>query len=49
MSFECPAYTVAVYGDEENIYRESGDYEDYEVRFSDQPGLGPDGRLASQP
>ncbi len=45
VSFACPAYTVEIYGETSS----RGDYEDYDVRFSDGPALGPDGRLATHP
>jgi hypothetical protein len=45
VSFGCPAYIREIYGET----RDQGSYEDYDVRFSNAPALGPDGRLAAQP
>ncbi len=45
VSFACPAYTREIYGET----RDPGTYEDYDVRFSNAPALGPDGRLAARP
>jgi hypothetical protein len=45
VSFQCPDYRIAVYGD----LVQRGDFSDYGVRFSDSAALGADGRLASAP
>ena len=45
VSFQCPDYRIAVYG---NLV-DRGDYSDYGVRFSDRATLGADGRLANAP
>ena len=37
VSFACPAYTREIYGET----RDPGTYEDYDVRFSNAPALGP--------
>lgn len=45
VSFRCPPYTVAFYGDTPD----RGDASDYQVRFSSGAATGADGRLAAQP
>lgn len=49
VTFECPAYTIAVYSSGDVTITDRGDYSDYDVRFSSGPAVGPDGRLAEQP
>lgn len=49
VSFQCPAYTIAVYSAGDVSVTDRGDYSDYDVRFSSDPAVGPDGRLATQP
>jgi hypothetical protein len=45
VNFQCPDYRIAVYGS----VTVHGTYSDYQVRFSDSPALGSDGRLATHP
>ena len=45
VTFACPAYIREIYGET----RDHGSFEDYDVRFSDAPALGPDGLLAAHP
>jgi hypothetical protein len=45
VSFQCPDYRIAVYGD----LVQRGDFNNYGVRFSDGAALGADGRLANAP
>jgi len=49
VTFECPAYTIAVYSSGDVTITDRGDYSDYDVRFSSGSAVGPDGRLAEQP
>lgn len=48
VSFEFPAYTIAVYSGGDVTITDRGDYSDYDVRFSSGPQVGSDGRLAAQ-
>ncbi len=45
VTFECPAYVIAVFSGGGVTITQRGDYEDYDVRFSYSPALGADGRL----
>lgn len=47
VSFRCPAYRQEVYGDPADPIISGGDAEDYRVSFSDRPGVGADGLLAT--
>lgn len=49
VAFDCPDYKVAVYEGGGNTITDFGDEGDYDVRFSDKPAIGSDGRLASHP
>lgn len=46
VSYTCSSYRTEVYGKPDDPIVSRGDSDDYDVRFSASPALGPDGRLA---